>query len=104
MMMDNSSSLLYLLGPSSALNSTVTMGCRGTLLSFKLNSTIIRHLSEARRFKSDVPVATVQFVSPQVAKVVLGDVEYELQFADINATVRPNRLCTLELISGSHVR
>jgi hypothetical protein len=103
-MVDNSSSLLYILGPSSTLNSTVTMGCRETLLSFKLNSTIIRHLSEARRFKSDVPVATVQFVSPQVAKVVLGDVEYELQFVDINATVRPNRLCTLELISGSHVR
>lgn len=81
-MVDNSS-LLYLLGPSS--NSTTTVGGGGTLLSFKLNSTIVRHLSEARKFKSDV---SLQFVSPQVAKVVLGDVEYELQFADINATVR----------------
>lgn len=106
-MVDNSSSLLYLLGPSS--NSTTTVGGGGTLLSFKLNSTIVRHLSEARKFKSDVSVATVQFVSPQVAKVVLGDVEYELQFADINATVRlalctrPNSLCTYDLISGSNV-
>lgn len=84
----NSSSLKYLLGPSSN-STTATMG---TLLSFKLNSTIVRHLSEACRFKSDVtapPVATatVQFISPMVAKIVLGDVEYELQFADINATV-----------------
>jgi len=74
----------YILGPSSSIATGI--GTRRTLLSFKLNSTIVRHLSEARSFNSDG--ATVQFISPQLVKVVLGDVEYELQFANINATVR----------------
>lgn len=72
-----------LLGPSGV---NFSSGARRTLLlCFKLNATIVRHL---QCIKPDTTGAiTLQFVSPLVAKIVVDNVEYELQLADINATV-----------------